>query len=874
MTSRDVYHRIRWDPRIDASRVTVGIEDRFRGVLDLPFGDGKLERDVPWHRIQHFRYDGRTVWDREGLDLLDSILEEPAEQTCLAWRWSTEAARWEEARPAQGELPWQAPLRLLTFNVLFDLYDKSVPSTASRLPGLLALLREADADLICLQEVTPRLLGLLLDDGWVRQGYWLSHGPTGPDLNPYGQILLSRLPCQVETRALTAGKSVLHARFAFGSGLLEVLNVHLFSDRAGDSAELRRRQLDEVRAYLQEDSSAWIVGDLNETGLLEVEGFLDAWTRLRPADFGLTYDPCRNELAGRTSVSGTEARFDRVLLRGGWTPSRIDVLQSAASISDHEPVLCELMPPLESGTVHHSALVVIPPESVWPPLQAIRERHDKSFARWMPHFNLLYGFLPEESFEEALERLRPLLSCFPSFGIRLRQVERFRHRGSTTVWLKPECDPPGALERLQAMLQACFPGCTEQCRQGAYTPHLTVASLKDGVREPRWPSLDLAFEVDSVALISRRDEQPFEVRHRIALAPALSMEQAVRNVVGEPGKALSWPALQALAERAGGRLFPVGSSGLGLGLPWSDLDAAVVSPHSAERLYEALGFGRLVSGRVHVLRGEFQGHKVDLQLACLPQSWSLRAPEELSDEEVATLPEQTQRALQARRELVTLEGLVKADRLRPFLRAVRLWTHQRALDTPALGFPGGWAWTLLAAGALLRAEGRGDGAPWLSLLQEIEGRSWPRPFVLARTWGDYKARPTDRFPIISLTAPYANVAPHVVPSTLQLLRHEARRGHALVRQGRWDELFQAPARQAGALLGYTSGQAGVVESRLLTLLLALEKAGCRARPHRPARVAGRCELWCDLTGPSASTVLASFADQLAQQDQVDLSWQT
>ncbi|MBI5480461.1 MAG: 2'-5' RNA ligase family protein [Deltaproteobacteria bacterium] len=43
---------------------------------------------------------------------------------------------------------------------------------------------------------------------------------------------------------------------------------------------------------------------------------------------------------------------------------------------------------------HHTAVVIIPPGEIWGPIQAIRQRHDQQFHRWMPHITPLYPFRP------------------------------------------------------------------------------------------------------------------------------------------------------------------------------------------------------------------------------------------------------------------------------------------------------------------------------------------------------------------------------------------------------------------------------------------------------------------------------------------------
>jgi len=47
---------------------------------------------------------------------------------------------------------------------------------------------------------------------------------------------------------------------------------------------------------------------------------------------------------------------------------------------------------------HKTAAVIIPPEDVWEPIQAIRQRHDRKVGCWMPHITLFYPFLPRSRF--------------------------------------------------------------------------------------------------------------------------------------------------------------------------------------------------------------------------------------------------------------------------------------------------------------------------------------------------------------------------------------------------------------------------------------------------------------------------------------------
>lgn len=86
---------------------------------------------------------------------------------CFAWRdstWKEVPDRWDTEIPN---------LKIVTFNILFDLFDKDPEETLKRQRKELSLLRESNADLLALQEVTPGFLELLLQEQWVQQ-YYLS----------------------------------------------------------------------------------------------------------------------------------------------------------------------------------------------------------------------------------------------------------------------------------------------------------------------------------------------------------------------------------------------------------------------------------------------------------------------------------------------------------------------------------------------------------------------------------------------------------------------------------------------------------------------------------------------------------------------------
>ncbi|UQA57415.1 2'-5' RNA ligase family protein [Polyangium aurulentum] len=172
---------------------------------------------------------------------------------------------------------------------------------------------------------------------------------------------------------------------------------------------------------------------------------------------------------------------------------------------------------------HWTAAVLIPPAECWEPIQAIRRRHDRKIARWMPHVTLLYPFRPRDEFDAVSPALAAECAEVSPFTLTLRQFRHFDHgRGRFTVWLEPE--PHESILALHAALVRAVPDCNDTARPaGGFKPHLSVgqmnghAALERFLAEvaPTWTPL--VFEVNAVALIAREGETPFVVERAIPL---------------------------------------------------------------------------------------------------------------------------------------------------------------------------------------------------------------------------------------------------------------------------------------------------------------------------------------------------------------------
>jgi len=163
---------------------------------------------------------------------------------------------------------------------------------------------------------------------------------------------------------------------------------------------------------------------------------------------------------------------------------------------------------------------------LWGQIDHIRKRFDKSYGRWMPHINLIYGFLPESYFSEAAAAMEGVLKKYGPLEVHLEELTLFEHANSASLVVIPRYSPD-EVNGLQHELQALFPACIEQSRHKAgFQSHLTLGKFEGeswAEDARRWKDelgqtwKPMSFIVSNLSMIARVDDQPFGVRCQLPL---------------------------------------------------------------------------------------------------------------------------------------------------------------------------------------------------------------------------------------------------------------------------------------------------------------------------------------------------------------------
>ncbi len=813
-TCQEICNRLRWDPQFDEGDFIVCYEGRYEGLSEMSLPEFRYS-EIPWHRVHSLKGPDGVVWDRERrLDRISGSGDTPAVAVI---------------KNKEEELKKPAAESLLSINVLFDCYDDVDVRAAERWPYLLDFLAQQQPTFIALQEVTPSFMTLLEKEEWVKKDYNLSDG----HLSPFGPLLLSQEPIHdVHWPSVGRGNRAMIATLSDK----KIAVLHLTSDYRKKKSNHRQR---EIAAVLESigNGPAIICGDFNfakeeEAKPLLEAGFVDTWTQLRPNEAGVTYDPDNNELARQSSLTGRQSRLDRIYLRGGLlTPQSIEIVATEPVadvapllfLSDHYGLKCTLQPCIEesidgsievtSPAVHRSALCIIPPRHLWPTIQSIRHGLDRQYLRWPPHINLLYGFVGEDEFKKAAPKLSSVLKDFPPFTITLKEFSRFDHRHSSTVWLRPESSPHDKIRQLQSLLEETFPQCDEQSSRGpnGFTPHLSVGQMNKGEKYHQ-AFKEISFQVHELALISRREEQPFAIRGLVPLGTSSKDNRRQERYE------ITDTLIAACRKTSGGECVVTGSTLLESYLPHSDVDLLVLGPHNLSafeftaRLEAELGMQlkKIDDAYAPIITGSFQGLKIDLAYARCPQGLAPRPPAAFRLDELTHFGEDSRLAITGYlNTLSLLEQLPTPERrhnFRKLLRQVRQWARDNRVDDNAFGYLGGYSWALLTCWFMNSTEK----TTITDFFAKLADWDWLSPITTTKAAREYKTRSRDRMAIITPIPPVTNSARSVTKST---------KSHLIT-------LFKANPLQKPTTsieVKVPPGYWGIARGNLISLLLTLEE---------------------------------------------------
>lgn len=858
-TSWETYSRIIWDAKFNENNFMVGYQDRMAesGRREKPVVEWSSS-DIPWNRVQYFRCGDVLVWDRQAqIDLMDSDdLPEEALNPVGENNAETYSVQNSPFYPKpilyHKDGDWQyymeqfpkvelTSLNIITYNILSDEYKQGFIKPSLRMDAIVDLLRECKAEIIVLQEVSLIMMRRLMKEGWMKDKF-VSDKPNLKHFDSHRTIIIANYPFELYAYDYSKRKQFLAASWKLNDKPFHLGAVHLSSNRADNAKKIREEQLTSLTDFLNHlEGDYMIAGDFN---MREEEGasffntrqLEDLWTTFHPNDKGYTFDTTKNLLAEFFSLSKEPGRLDRMLLHSStsdWKAEGIELMacdEMAKGIypSDHFGLTARLAFQKKESTkvslqhiqpVYQSAIVIIPPEDKWTTIQQLRKKYDSKVKRWMPHITLVYGFLPSEYFEDAALLIADAIKKHSSFSVSLDEYGFFTHRKRVTAWLRPIAD---GFKSLQASLQGLFPQCTDEIKQAnGFNPHLSIGqfSTVEEARQklPVWKALD--FDVNEVALISRKDDEPFNVDCTIELSSGkVTFTDATRAADFEHRVLLEkiLPAIntdmaeirdfakscleQACAEALGNplELYSLGSEKLATNSRLSDMDVVALIPASMPKedfltqvQQNLLGISessRLVlDARVPLLKLSIEG--VELDLMCAQNPFFPASIRELDVKDWHRFDESSWQAVAGYFEAENLEALVKAspidmDLFKALLRTIKAWAKRRGLKGNSFGYLGNYSWTVMAVDVCINAQRvMSLHDLLLAFFNRLVATNWRNPIALIEEAKGCKIQEQqDRLPIITTVKPHFNSARNITFSTLDTIQSEARKAILMMKK--------------------------------------------------------------------------------------------
>jgi endonuclease/exonuclease/phosphatase family metal-dependent hydrolase len=166
-----------------------------------------------------------------------------------------------EAQGAQS-----VPFSIMTYNIWFD--SQNWPA---RFNHMLGEIRQADPDVICLQEVIqrpnlPNQAASMADS----LGYYYVFTSRDPEGAPtrFGNAILSRYPIEasnaVNLSPLSDFRTALHAQIQIGGNVIDIYNTHLHNTAVNQN--IRIEQIEDLKSFIAQTQTGgltFLCGDFN-----------------------------------------------------------------------------------------------------------------------------------------------------------------------------------------------------------------------------------------------------------------------------------------------------------------------------------------------------------------------------------------------------------------------------------------------------------------------------------------------------------------------------------------------------------------------------------------------------------------------------------
>ncbi len=214
----------------------------------------------------------------------------------------------------------QETASFVTYNVLAD-----IDHADQRVPALLKIIGDCDADVIALQEVAPWFVLRLAQVAWFKE----YHAPTsnGKVICPRGLLILSKQPITSSDYGLLPSKqrrAYLVVETKVNGVKFKIATSHL--DSFLKEGALRAKQMDIIFKKLSTGDNTVFLGDFNfgdgdqpETRHID-KAYGDVWTKTNPNKKGYTWNIETSKMARDGSFPDEiSRRIDRILIKSKHT---------------------------------------------------------------------------------------------------------------------------------------------------------------------------------------------------------------------------------------------------------------------------------------------------------------------------------------------------------------------------------------------------------------------------------------------------------------------------------------------------------------------------------------------------------------------------